>query len=432
MTDEALLLESGGARPQRSTKQRPSEVPPTAAHDTVSRGRSPAHPLPDRLTAQPKFAQQPRHQPQPQLSSKPNRQQIEEEAASAYVSSARRRRAPPKAETQPKFDLFSAPPERQPKPTAIPPSGTAPRVAASIPSPRPKSVAREIPSVSATVLATSSRHRTAGTEAFKRGDYATAHDAYTAALSPLPSNHPICIVLLSNRALTAIKVGDPKMAVSDADRALAIVGLSRGEGERIQVSPEESPKDMKEFYGKALMRKAEALEHMEKWSDAGNVWQEAVEAGVGGAVSLQGRTRCERAVSGASAKAAPAATPKKAAAPQRAPAAKSMTSSVQSDEAVRKLRAANAAAEKADDERFALSDVVTARIETWKGGKSDNLRALLGSLDTVLWPEAGWKKVGMADLVIASKVKIIYMKAIAKVHPDKVSPYVLQGLGLRC
>ena len=38
----------------------------------------------------------------------------------------------------------------------------------------------------------------------------------------------------------------------------------------------------------------------------------------------------------------------------------------------------------------------------------------------VLWPEAGWKKVGMSELVLPGKVKIQYMKGIAKVHPDKV------------
>lgn len=84
------------------------------------------------------------------------------------------------------------------------------------------------------------------------------------------------------------------------------------------------------------------------------------------------------------------------------------------------MRAANAAAAKADDEKFALHDQVEARLTAWKGGKADNLRALLQSLDTVLWPEAGWKKVGMSDLVMPNKVKINYMKAIAKVHPDKI------------
>ena len=36
-------------------------------------------------------------------------------------------------------------------------------------------------------------------------------------------------------------------------------------------------------------------------------------------------------------------------------------------------------------------------------------------------------EVGMGELVMPNKVKIIYMKAIAKVHPDKVSPK-LSGL----
>jgi hypothetical protein len=91
-----------------------------------------------------------------------------------------------------------------------------------------------------------------------------------------------------------------------------------------------------------------------------------------------------------------------------------------SAEAVQKLREANAAAEKADDEKFALTDQVDAKLLAWKGTKADNLRALLGSLDKVLWEEAGWTKVGMQDLIMPNRVKIIYMKAIAKVHPDKV------------
>ena len=100
--------------------------------------------------------------------------------------------------------------------------------------------------------------------------------------------------------------------------------------------------------------------------------------------------------------------------------------SVSSGEAVKKLRAANAAAEKADDEKFALTDAVDARLQAWRGGKTDNLRALLQSMDIVLWEAAGWKKVGMSDLVMPNKVKIVYMKAIAKVHPDKVSAYTIE------
>jgi len=63
---------------------------------------------------------------------------------------------------------------------------------------------------------------------------------------------------------------------------------------------------------------------------------------------------------------------------------------------------------------------VDARVAKWRDGRKDNLRALLGGMDQVLWEGSGWKKVGMHELVVNSKVKIHYMKAIAKVHPDKL------------
>jgi hypothetical protein len=164
---------------------------------------------------------------------------------------------------------------------------------------------------------------------------------------------------------------------------------------------------------------------MEKWAEAAVVWKEAVEGGHGGATSIQGRIRAEKAAAPRTslAKAPP---PKKLSAVTRRatrdelPGSRAVVASAKSGAAVNRLRAANAAAEKADEEKFALADSVEARITAWKGGKADNLRALLSSLELVLWPEAEWKKIGMAELVLPNKVKIQYMKGIAKVHPDKV------------
>ncbi len=85
-----------------------------------------------------------------------------------------------------------------------------------------------------------------------------------------------------------------------------------------------------------------------------------------------------------------------------------------------RLRAAHKAAEQEGDEKLALTDKVDARIAAWRDGKRDNLRALLTSLDNVLWEGSGWKKVGLHEVVVANKVKIVYMKAIARTHPDKV------------
>ena len=59
----------------------------------------------------------------------------------------------------------------------------------------------------------------------------------------------------------------------------------------------------------------------------------------------------------------------------------------------------------------------------WSGdvnkGTLKNIRALLTTMDTVLWEGSGWKPLTLADCVQASKIKIKYYKAIRMVHPDR-------------
>lgn len=424
-TDEAAMLDAPRdvlpPRPSRSSAREMPQELPIRNRSVTQQDRQRASPQPAFVDRAPPLDKRP--------TTKLSRQDVEDQSAQAYVSPARRKRPTPKPEPQPEpeVDLFG--PAPTPAPPAASASASKPVSRPAAPTTRSKAPPRTMPSVSPSALSSSAASRKKGGEAFKRGDFAAAHESYTAALSPLPSTHPIAIIVLCNRALTAIKTGDPKVAVSDADQALAIIGPGQGANESIELGAGEGVKDMREFFGKALMRKAEALEHMEKWSDAAGVWTQAVQAGVGGAISIRGRDRCEKTAS-------PQTAPKPKAAPVRsvAPAAgkaapakglgnsmqRPALSSATSAEAVKRLRLANAAAEKADDEKFALTDAVDARLTTWKGGKADNLRALLQSLDGVLWEGAGWKKVGMSDLVMPNKVKIIYMKAIGKVHPDKV------------
>ena len=89
-------------------------------------------------------------------------------------------------------------------------------------------------------------------------------------------------------------------------------------------------------------------------------------------------------------------------------------------EALEALRAATSAAEAEENERYELKDSVDARLTAWKGGKESNIRALIASLDSILWPELGWQKVGMHELVSNAQVKSRYTRAIARLHPDKV------------
>lgn len=431
-THEAMMLEAGGRPtkpPRPSERQRQDDLPVRQKREQeLSRNGTP-----NRMSSQSPAQRQPTTSYDKRPAARLTRQEMEERSPQAYISPARRKKATP--QPQPEVDLFSpepAAPEAKPHQPARAQSNNPYLQATSTPKtrtpartpspPRPKAPPRQIPPVSSSALSTSARDRQKGSEAFKRGDYSAAHIAYTSALSPLPDTHPVTIIVLCNRAVTNIKVGDPKAAITDADAALAIIGISKGEGEKIASGGAEGDKDMKEFYGKAIMRKAEALENMEKWADAHKVWKMAVQDGVGGAVSISGRNRCEKAAARGNNESAPAPVKRP---PVRKPAPKPSAMSdlgggAPDSEAVKRLKLANAAAEKADDEKFALADQVDAKLIAWKGGKTDNLRALLGSLDSVLWPEAGWKKVGMGDLVMPNKVKINYMKAIAKVHPDKV------------
>lgn len=53
-------------------------------------------------------------------------------------------------------------------------------------------------------------------------------------------------------------------------------------------------------------------------------------------------------------------------------------------------------------------------------GKTGNIRALLCSVHTILWPDAKWSKCEMSQLISANEVKKAYRKCCLAVHPDKV------------
>jgi hypothetical protein len=61
------------------------------------------------------------------------------------------------------------------------------------------------------------------------------------------------------------------------------------------------------------------------------------------------------------------------------------------------------------------------RIKVWseEHGKKKQLRALLASLHTILWPGADWKLISIGDVLDDGQVKRQYFKATRVVHPDK-------------
>ncbi|RID53691.1 hypothetical protein BRARA_G01068 [Brassica rapa] len=72
------------------------------------------------------------------------------------------------------------------------------------------------------------------------------------------------------------------------------------------------------------------------------------------------------------------------------------------------------------EQRTRISEGVDAEIRRWATGKEGNMRALLSSLQIVLWPGCGWEAVSLTDLITSSAVKKVYRKATLYVHPDKV------------
>lgn len=452
LTEEAMMLEAGSGPPPRRKQERDTSRSSSAApaglglseREMIQRQRQ--HALEQAIREKEREMRE-RERPKPASSIIPNssernrkltREVVEEDSAVQYVSRNRRRPPPPSASSNskpatpepPQGDLLSGggpapreqsrnpflqPQNRQPTPASAPRYPTP----TSTPPPAPRRVVPQRPniSLSASAQQTSTSFRTKGSEAFKRGDFTLALTHYTASLSPLPESHILRIVVLSNRALCNLKLGDPKSALTDCEEVLSIIGPSRGDGETIPLDG--TNKDMKEFWGKTITRKAEGLEQLEKWADAGATWTLAVESGVGGAVATAGRRRCETALRPKPAPKPAATSSSRPNAARRPPPPRAAKPQVDA-QAVKALRQANAAADRVEDEKLALHDSVEARIGAWKAGKEGNLRALLGSLDTVLWDGAGWKKVGMGDLLMPGKCKIVYMKGISKVHPDKV------------
>ncbi|KAE8676303.1 Auxilin-related protein 1 [Hibiscus syriacus] len=71
-------------------------------------------------------------------------------------------------------------------------------------------------------------------------------------------------------------------------------------------------------------------------------------------------------------------------------------------------------------ERHRIAETLDVEIKRWSAGKEGNLRALLSTLQYVLWPECGWQPVSLTDLITAAAVKKAYRKATLCIHPDKV------------
>ncbi|KAI9343046.1 hypothetical protein DFJ73DRAFT_661350 [Zopfochytrium polystomum] len=336
--------------------------------------------------------------------------------ATPHSPTEKRGRAPPPPPSKPSSAVRQKPPVQSEAASlnifdTAPAALQQPAPVKSSPPPPPPTVRHASPEQ----IAESERLRELGNGQFKVGQFAEAESHYSSAISALPSNDSVGLIpLYNNRAAARLKTGNPRGAIEDCD---AVQSMTPGEA-------------------KSLLRRATAWEALEKWEKAGEDYEKLLQIDPtmkGVSASL---TRVKKAlkvdpndhgggISGSSPGMdafgfSAASSPK----PKPPTAPKPMSTGVKKavDKAVESLREQNMKAEAEEDRKFAAKETIDIMIERWRAGKENNLRALLSSLDSVLWKEMGWTTIPLSELITPQQVKIKYMKAVAKVHPDKLKP----------
>lgn len=302
-------------------------------------------------------------------------------------------------------------------------------------SPRPVTPApqiliqRQIVSANPAQIQRAAAAKAKGNDHFKLGRFSESESAYTAAISSLPTGHLHLIALHNNRAATRLKLGQSSRTVEDSGVVLEIIGPTYHPTKEEPLSGEYSDVRLANAMVKALIKRAQAYEMGEKWKLALEDWERVMGldaaflgSGTGGQatknMAAEGARRSRRMIDGE--EPTPAKVPSRPP-PKSSPKPVAFRPMAPST-AVKELRQANLAQEQEDAERLRLKDSVEAKLSAWKSGKETNLRALIASLDIVLWESMmSGVRVGMHELISEKQVKIRYMKVIARLHPDKVS-----------
>jgi hypothetical protein len=94
---------------------------------------------------------------------------------------------------------------------------------------------------------------------------------------------------------------------------------------------------------------------------------------------------------------------------------------LEQDKAVMEVREREAKKKQMEAEEDEVRKRLEPKIKVWseEHGKKKQLRALLASLHTILWPGAKWKQITIGDLLDDKKVLKCFQRASLVVHPDK-------------
>ncbi|CAO0790498.1 unnamed protein product [Mucor circinelloides] len=334
---------------------------------------------------------------------------------------------------------YQASPNVSAQPSPVPP----PKQAQHAPASSPKNTTTQPPPQPDSVTAYADKERKQGNYYFNKGQFADSESAYTLAINSLPVGHGDVALLSNNRAAARLKQGKYQDCLVDCSTAIDIARKHMQNNTPISPIMSATSTNMKAQLIKALHRKACALEGLRLFEAAIQVYEEYVRLdGSRSAQVTQGIMRCQQALLDSKKKQQqqqqqqqpqwkPATSANDATTafpdidfnmfiPKKDQKTQAQLDEINNSKAVKEMRDREKKREAEEAERLENEDKVNAQISVWKTGKDKNLRALLGSLELILWPGVQWKGVMMSELLDPKKCKLTYMKAIAKVHPDKV------------
>lgn len=250
-----------------------------------------------------------------------------------------------------------------------------------------------------------------GVKYFSSGDYHNALLEFEKSFNTLPFKHPLRIISLSNIVSCQLKLGENSKALESVKLALDLSDLAPNASDIIEHSVPE--RTFKQIINKIQLKHAEIQEHLENYEKALSLYANLISNGITEQKVMDGKRRCEKIVNPEKFK------PAKEKISSPTIPVRSKTSISADTVAVNRVKEENKKQEEEEEERLRLRDKVDEKISEWTKNNENDLRYLLANLEPLLW-WASWKEVSPQDLVMTKKVKICYLKAIAKTHPDKI------------
>ncbi|KAG5513731.1 hypothetical protein PMAC_000769 [Pneumocystis sp. 'macacae'] len=285
--------------------------------------------------------------------------------------------------------------------------------------PKPESFKQQNLDISSSLINQLSTKRELALNAFNNGNYSKALELYTEAIGYLPPENVLKILFLANRSLCYLRMGDPEACLLDCDETLKLIVHKRDIQGNILFG-----KSIDHIWKKIVIRRAQSLQQLKRFKEAKCQWEEVINANIDYSKAIDAKNYCERALDS---NILIDVDPLESSENQIYINTKETSCRYSDKKDALHMLAEIKSSERAhinildsEDEKKILYDEIEQHINKWIKGKEGNLRALISTLDQVLWTSLGWENINMANLLSTSQVKKAYIKAISKIHPDKL------------